>query len=151
MTRRDPSRCMLRIAFDLDETLGTPLIDAHGKMVGFQWREGAMALFERLSASPTLIVWSVSPRRYVDFALDQGLRRHISESVSWDEKPCSFKDIREIGADLLIDDDAACHQRARELGLEARYIEVIPIGRAEDRRDPRRWLAEIEARLGEAL
>jgi hypothetical protein len=92
-----------RIAFDLDETLGVPLIEGQ-TVVGWQMRSGSAELLDRLRAGFDLVLWSVSPRRYVDKALSDGLGRWFAESHSWDELPARWKDVRRLRADWLVDD-----------------------------------------------
>ena len=63
-----------RLAFDLDETFGVPLVNS-ASVVGWQLRPGCPELLDRLQAQFALLLWSVSPRRYVDKALGAGLSR----------------------------------------------------------------------------
>ncbi len=63
---------MKRIAFDLDETLGVPLIDELG-VLGWQLRQGCAELLDRLQPDFALLLWSASSRVYVDKALNSGL------------------------------------------------------------------------------
>ena len=84
---------MKRIAFDLDETLGVPLI-VGGEIVGFQTRAGCLELLGRLRPRFTLCLWSVSARRYLDRCLAFGLSEWFEESYSWDELTGSWKDGR---------------------------------------------------------
>ena len=58
----------MRIAFDLDETLGVPII-VNDSIGGFRIRDGAIDLLERLSVAHTLLLWSVSSRRYLEKVL----------------------------------------------------------------------------------
>jgi hypothetical protein len=92
-----------RIAFDLDETLGVPLVDGPN-VVGWQMRAGAAELLDRLHLDFELVLWSVSPRRYVDKALAFGLGRWFAESHTWNELPTRWKDLRLVRADFLVDD-----------------------------------------------
>lgn len=139
---------MARIAFDLDETLATPIIGEDGAVASFQWRGGAHALLEELSRDHELVLWSVSPRVYVNKALEAGLSAYMSASYSWDEVPCSFKDIRKIGADWLVDDSAEYKQQAEASGIGGRYIQVPAIGSPEDRIEPSAWLFLVRQALG---
>jgi hypothetical protein len=61
----------LRIAFDLDETLGVPVVDGSA-IVGFRLREGAIDLLNRLKFQYSLLLWTVSNRSYVDKVLSYG-------------------------------------------------------------------------------
>ena len=134
---------MQRIAFDLDETLGVPLIDgAH--LIGWQLRPGCAELLDRLKAEFDLLLWSVSPRRYVDKALSFGLGRWFAESYSWDELPAHWKDVRQLRADFLVDDSPHHRQAAERLGLGAAYIVVPAYGSPEDTADPLGWVRLIE-------
>src|SRR5687767_4071799 len=94
---------MRRIAFDLDETLGVPLIEG-STIVGFLVREGCLELLGKLSPHFKVCLWSVSSRRYVDKVLSFGLGKWFAETYSWDEMPAPWKDIRRIGVDFLVDD-----------------------------------------------
>src|SRR5689334_3772020 len=109
------------IAFDLDETLGAPLVDGV-RVVGWQMRPGAAELLDRLHRDFELLLWSVSPRRYVDKALSAGLARWFAESHSWDELPNHWKDVRQVRADFLVDDSPRHLEAADRLGLGAGYI-----------------------------
>ena len=107
---------MRRIAFDLDETLGVPLIDGDA-IAGFQLRPGCLELLGRLRPRFTLCLWSVSSRRYLDKALAFGLSGWFAETYSWDELPAAWKDVRRIKADLLIDDSPHHREAAARHGL----------------------------------
>lgn len=135
---------MRRIAFDLDETLGVPLTDGRG-VVGWQMRPGAADLLDRLRPAFVLVLWSVSPRRYVDKALAAGLGRWFAESHSWDEVPCEWKDVRRLQADWLVDDSPHHARAAAALGLAARYVVVPAYGSLEDAADPLAWVRQVEA------
>ena len=135
---------MRRIAFDLDETLGVPLIDGPN-VVGWQMRPGCAELLDRLQAEFGLLLWSVSPRRYVDKALSLGLGRWFTESYSWDELPASWKDVRQLRVDFLVDDSPHHREKAERLGLEAFYIVVPAYGSPEDVADPLGWVRLIES------
>jgi NLI interacting factor-like phosphatase len=133
-----------RIAFDLDETLGVPLIDGPN-VVGWQMRPGCPALLDRLKPEFDLVLWSVSPRRYVDKMLSFGLGRWFTESHSWDEVPTQWKDVRHLRVDFLIDDSPHHRQAAERLGLAAAYIVVPAYGSREDVADPLAWVRLVEA------
>src|SRR5690349_19665085 len=115
---------MRRIAFDLDETLGVPIIDGTA-LVGWQIRPGCLELFERLRDRFVLCLWSVSSRQYVDKVLVFGLGDWFTETYSWDEQPARWKDVRQIQVDFLVDDSPHHREAGRALGLEAAYI-VVP-------------------------
>jgi hypothetical protein len=137
-------RARRRIAFDLDETLGVPLIAGAG-LTGWQLRQGCPELLDRLGRGFVLCLWSVSSRRYVDQALAFGLGRWFAETYSWDELPCRWKDVRRIGADFLVDDSPHHRQAAAAHGLAGAYVVVPAYGSPEDVADPLRWVELVEA------
>jgi hypothetical protein len=137
-------RSLLRIAFDLDETLGIPLIDG-SNIVGWQMRPGCVELLDRLRSRFELVLWSVSSRRYVDKALSFGLGRWFAESHSWDEMPARWKDVRRLRADLLVDDSPHHREAAEQFGLAAAYIVVPAYGSPEDVADPLAWAQLAES------
>jgi hypothetical protein len=57
-----------RIAFDLDETLGIPIIE-QTSIVGFRTRDGATDILNRLQQEYSLLLWTVSKRSYVEKSL----------------------------------------------------------------------------------
>jgi hypothetical protein len=138
---------MKRIAFDLDETLGVPLI-AGDAIVGFQVRPGCLELLGRLRTRFTLCLWSVSGRRYVDRCLSFGLAGWFAETHSWDELPSSWKDVRRIMADLLVDDSPHHREAAARHGLADRYVVVPVYGGPEDAADPLAWVRLVEQAVG---
>jgi beta-phosphoglucomutase-like phosphatase (HAD superfamily) len=137
-----------RIAFDLDETLGVPLIDGPN-VVGWQMRPGCAELLDRLQQRFALLLWSVSPRRYVDKALSFGLSRWFAESYSWDEIASHWKDVRRLQADRLVDDSPHHAQAAAEFGLATRYIVVPAYGSPEDVADRLAWVRLVEATVAQ--
>jgi hypothetical protein len=138
---------MKRIAFDLDETLGVPIIEV-STIVGFQTRPGCLELLERLRGRFTLVLWSVSGRRYVDKCLSFGLSGWFAETYSWDEMPASWKDVRRIEADFLVDDSPHHREAMAKHGLADRYV-VVPIyGGPEDGADPLAWVRLVERAVG---
>jgi hypothetical protein len=136
-----------RIAFDLDETLGVPVIDG-ATMVGWQMRPGCAELLTALRGRFVLCLWSVSSRRYVDKALSFGLRDWFAESYSWDEMPARWKDVRQIRAEFLVDDSPQHREEARTFGLESAYIVVPQYGSPGDAADPLGWVRLVEAAVG---
>jgi hypothetical protein len=134
---------MPRIAFDLDETLGVPLI-AGAAVVGFQVRAGGLDLLARLRPRCTLCLWSVSSRRYLDKVLASGLAGWFAETYSWDELPGAWKDVGRIGADLLVDDSPHHRETAAQRGLADRYLVVPAYGSPEDEADPLAWARSVE-------
>ncbi len=135
---------MRRIAFDLDETLGVPLVNGVN-VIGWQMRPGCAELLDDLHSEFDLILWSVSPRRYVDKALSFGFDRWFAESYSWDEMPTRWKDVRQVRADFLVDDSPHHQEAADEFGLKKSYILVPAYGSPEDTSDPLAWVRIVEA------
>ena len=135
---------MRRIAFDLDETLGVPVIDG-AVMVGWQTRPGCLELLASLRSRFVLCLWSVSSRRYVDKALSFELASWFAETYSWDEIPARWKDVRQIKADFLVDDSPMHLEAARKLGIDAAYILVPQYGSREDADDPLGWVRLVES------
>jgi hypothetical protein len=138
---------MKRIAFDLDETLGVPIIEGSA-IVGFQVRPGCLELLERLRGRCTLLLWSVSGRRYLDRCLSFGLAGWFAQTYSWDEMPASWKDVRRIEADLLVDDSPHHREAAASHGLASRYVVVPVYGGPEDAADPLAWVRLVERAVG---
>jgi len=134
---------MRRIAFDLDETLGVPMIEADS-IVGFHLRFGCIELLDRLRDHFVLCLWSVSSRQYVDKALSFGLADRFAETYSWDEMPRQWKDVRKIGADFLVDDSSHHREAAVQHGIQEHYIVVSAFGSPEDFVDPTAWLRQVE-------
>lgn len=137
---------MQRLAFDLDETLGVPLIDGRN-VVGWQMRPGCASLLDRLQSRFTLVLWSVSPRRYVDKVLAAGIARWFSESYSWDEVPSAWKDVRQLRVDWLVDDSPHHSLAAAEFGMATKYIVVPAYGSPEDAADPLAWVQLVETAI----
>ncbi len=134
---------MKRIAFDLDETLGVPLIEGDA-IVGFQSRPGSLELLRRLRLHFTLCLWSVSSRRYLDKVLAFGLSGCFAETYSGDEIDELWKDVRLIRADLLVDDSPHHREAAARHGLVDRYVVVSAYGSPEDTADPLAWVRLVE-------
>jgi hypothetical protein len=134
---------MKRIAFDLDETLGVPLIEGDA-IVGFQCRPGSLELLGRLRPHFALCLWSVSGRRYLDKVLAFGLSGWFAETYSWDEIDEPWKDVRLIRADLLVDDSPHHREAAARHGLAGRYVVVPAYGSPEDAADPLAWVRMVE-------
>ncbi len=135
-----------RIAFDLDETLGTAITDSNS-IIGFNIREGCIELLNELENQYQLILWSVSQRIYLNKVLDFGLDAYFSETYSWDDIPESWKDIRKINVKYLIDDNHYHREMARRNRLEHHYIIVPPYGSQEDNYDPLLWTKIIKTVL----
>ena len=133
----------MRIAFDLDETLGVPLIE-NDQIVGFRIRDGAVELLKRLAENHTLLLWSVSSRRYLDKILAFGLGKHFAEVYSWDDIASEWKDVRRVRADFLVDDSSHHRENAAKFGLEKQYIVVPAYGSAEDATNALLWVRQIE-------
>lgn len=135
-----------RIAIDLDETLGSAIVDSK-TIIGFQLRDGCTEILNKLQMRYLLILWSTCRRSYMEKAISFVLRPYFHETYSWDELPDYWKDIRKIHADYLIDDSEHHRERAREYGLENHYLIVPAFGSPEDNDDPRLWLKRIEEKL----
>lgn len=137
----------LRIAFDLDETLGVPIIDGRA-VTGFQMREGCRELLQDLSQRYDLILWSVSARPLLDKVLRHGgLQRYFKKTYSWNEQPAPWKDIRKVACDYLVDDSDHHREQAKKFGMESKYIVVSPYGSYEDEINPAEWVRTIKAAL----
>jgi len=135
-----------RIAFDLDETLGVPIVD-QSTMVGFRVRDGALELLGRLKRKYALVLWTVGDRRYAEKALSYGLRDYFDTLYCWDDLPVEWKDIRRIGVDYLIDDGEYHRDEARKHGVTRGYIVVPAYGCHQDQRSPLDWVLQIEREL----
>jgi hypothetical protein len=133
-----------RIAFDLDETLGVPILDG-GTMIGWQVRPGALDLLATLREQFALLLWSVAPRRYVEKALSFGLGVFFAEVFAWEDLPESWKDVRRIAADWLIDDSPHHREAAARAGIADRYLLIPAYGSPEDGPDPLAWTRLITA------
>lgn len=133
----------LRVAFDLDETLGVPVIQ-NNEITGFQARTGCVELLEKLSCEFTLCLWSVSNRGYVEKVLAFGLKQFFKEIYSWDEVPWTWKDVRKLNMDYLIDDSPSYWEEAKKHGIENRYIVVSAYGSPDDMKDPLMWVRTVE-------
>lgn len=134
---------MKRIAFDLDETLGIPIIDGV-EIVGFRLRDGCKEVLEKLHERYQLCLWTVSNRSYLDKALSFGLKDYFSETYAWDELPVVWKDVRKINADFLIDDSPHHREEAAKFGIESRYIIIAAYGSEDDNNDSLLWVKQIE-------
>jgi hypothetical protein len=90
----------------------------------------------------------VSGRRYLDRCLAFGLSTWFAETYAWDELPASWKDVRRIGADLLVDDSPHHRESAARHGLADRYVVVPVYGGPEDAADPLAWVRLVERAVG---
>lgn len=132
-----------RIAFDLDETLGVPVIDG-SEIVGFRFREGGVELLQKLGKDFDLILWTVSSRSYVEKILAFGLKKYFSEIYCWEDISTSWKDVRRIRADFLIDDSPHHFEAAVKSGISERYIVIEAFGSVKDFENPLYWIEQIE-------
>lgn len=132
-----------RIAFDLDETLGVPVIQ-DVEIIGFRFREGSKELLQKLEKDFDLILWTVSNRSYVDKILAFGLKKYFSEIYCWEDISTSWKDVRRIKADFLIDDSPHHFEKAEKEGISNRYIVIEPFGSPKDFENPVYWVEQIE-------
>lgn len=131
-----------RIAFDLDETLGTPVTDGYA-VIGFNFRTGCLELLDELSQHYELILWTVSSRTYVQKILQYGLGKYFRETYSWDELPNEWKDIRQIDVEYLIDDSESYREMAAQHGIESGYIIIPAYGSVADNLDSLAWIRHI--------
>jgi TFIIF-interacting CTD phosphatase-like protein len=132
-----------RIAFDLDETLGTAITDSNS-LIGFNIRNGCLELLEELDKHYQLILWTSSQRSYLDKILHFGLSQYFFETYSWDDISELWKDIRRIQVEYLIDDDSYQYDTALKNQLEQHYIIIPPYGCKEDNNDPLLWTKIIK-------
>jgi hypothetical protein len=132
-----------RIAFDLDETLGVPVIDGD-EIVGFRFREGCVELLNGLKKDFEIILWTVSQRSYVEKILSFGLKDFFSEVYCWEDISTSWKDVRRINADYLVDDSWHHFEEAIKNGISERYIIIESFGSPKDFADPLFWIEQIE-------
>jgi hypothetical protein len=135
-----------RIAIDLDETLGATVTDATF-IIGFRLRDGCPQLLKRLKLKYHLVLWTVASRTYLNKVLTYGLKDIFQETYSWDEIAQSWKDVREIQVEFLIDDEEYFMEIAKQHGLESHYIIVPAYGSQEDQEEPLKWVRQIEEKL----
>jgi len=135
-----------RIAFDLDETLGTALTDGYS-LTGFNIRKGCIDLLDSLKDEYDLVLWTVSNRIYLNKILSFGFPMYFVRTYSWDEIPCEWKDIRKINATFLVDD--SIHHKEAAKQLESRYIIIPAYGSHEDVNDPLLWTKQIFTHIEE--
>ncbi len=132
-----------KIAFDLDETLGTIITDGNS-IIGFNIRSGCIELLTELKTKYCLALWTVSNRSYVEKVLNYGLRQFFDEIYTWDEISDNWKDIRKINASYLIDDSEFYREKAKQYGLESKYIIIPGYGSNEDIENDMLWVTKIK-------
>jgi hypothetical protein len=132
-----------RIAIDLDDTLGSPMVGERS-VVGFSLRPGAQELLQRLSQRYHLVLWSVGNRSYVNKTLSSGLNKFFHESVSWDDHNEPWKDIRKLRVTHLIEANDHHAAIAKKYGVDTGYIIVPAFGSEEDDEDPYAWKNVVE-------
>jgi hypothetical protein len=135
-----------RVAFDLDETIAVALVDSKS-LLGFTVRQGSADLLNELLPIFDLVLWSSSPRSYVDRALSSHFGVYFKESYSWDEMPCRWKDVRMAKVDYLVDDSDHHFVEARKCNIGPQYIVVPAFGTPEDAVDPLAWTRIVRRRL----
>ncbi|EDN69047.1 hypothetical protein BGP_1195 [Beggiatoa sp. PS] len=135
-----------RIAIDLDETLGATVTDSTS-IIGFRLRDGCLSLLKQLELKYHLVLWTVASRSYLNKVLAYGLKDIFQETYSWDDIAKSWKDIREIQVEFLIDDEQYFMEIAKKHGLESHYIIVPAYGSQEDQETPLKWVQQIEEKL----
>jgi hypothetical protein len=128
----------LRVAFELDETLGMPITNGRA-ITGFQLRPGAADLLARLKQQHELVLWTVGSRSHVNKCLSFGLNKYFQKTFSWDEMPDRWKDVRKTQVDYLVDSSEEHRELARRVNLEAKYILVPAYGSPEDEKNPTLW------------
>ncbi len=133
----------LRVAFELDETLGMPITNGRA-ITGFQLRPGAADLLARLRPYHDLVLWTVGSRSHVNKCLSFGLNKYFQKTFSWDEMPDRWKDVRKTQVDYLIDSSEEHRELATRVGIEAKYILIPAYGSPEDERDPKLWAHMLE-------
>lgn len=133
----------LRVAFELDETLGMPITNGRA-ITGFQLRPGAADLLARLKPYHELVLWTVGSRSHVNKCLSFGLNKYFQKTFSWDDLPDRWKDVRKAQVDYLIDSNEEHRELARKLNLESKYILVPAYGSMEDEEDPTLWAHMVE-------
>jgi hypothetical protein len=119
-------------------------------IVGWQTRPGCRELLSQLRPRFTLILWTVSSRRYVDKALSFGLAEWFHETYSWDEIQARWKDVRQIRADFLVDDSPHHRETAEIHGFREEYIVVPAYGSPEDSANPLGWTEQVLSILAKA-
>jgi hypothetical protein len=121
------------VAFDLDETMMTPVISEAGAIVVVNVRAGLVELLDRLLEDFILYVWSSGERHYVLRMLElAGLSQVFERVIAWDNYRSDFKDIERFGVDFLVDDNGDLLRIARERQGTAGYIIVPAMYSAED-------------------
>jgi hypothetical protein len=135
-----------RIALDLDETLGVAITDSTS-IVGFHLRDGCIELLKQLELKYHLVLWTVASRSYLNKVLNFGLKNYFKETYSWDEIAESWKDVRKIQVEFLIDDEKYYKEVAKKYGLESHYIIVPAYGCPEDDKEPLKWVQQIQKQL----
>ena len=135
-----------RIAIDLDETLGATVTDSTS-IIGFRLRDGCLELLKQLDSKYHLVLWTVAYRSYLNKVLAFGLKDYFRETYSWDEIKQTWKDIRQINVEYLIDDDEYHREAAKKDGLESHYLIVPAYGSPEDEKHPLGWVQQIKEKL----
>jgi hypothetical protein len=128
----------LRVAFELDETLGMPITNGRA-ITGFQLRPGAADLLAHLKQQHELVLWTVGSRSHVNKCLSFGLNKYFQKTFSWDEMPDRWKDVRKTQVDYLVDSSEEHRELAHRVNLESKYILVPAYGSPEDEKDPTLW------------
>lgn len=136
----------LRVAFELDETLGMPITNGRA-ITGFQLRPGAGELLQRLRMFHELVLWTVGSRSHVNKCLSFGLNKYFQKTFSWDDLPDRWKDVRKVHVDYLVDSSEEHRELAAKVGIESKYILIPAYGAPEDERDPRAWARRVEELL----
>lgn len=113
--------------------------------VAYIYRDGD-EIIDRLRQDFDLILWSAEKPDIVEEFLDVE-RQQFAEVHFWHDNAFHWKDVREINADFLIDDDPHHLEIAMTVGIWERYILVEPLGSPKDIEDPFLWAKTIENAL----
>lgn len=133
------------IAWDLDETMMTPVIDARGAIIGANVRAGVVEILTLLKPKFDLCVWSSGDRAYVEKMLAlSGLRHYFGRVIAWEDYKRIDKDIRDFGVNYLVDDNEDLSTFSKREGLEFFYI-IVPSMYSPDEAS---WREIVSRRLG---
>ena len=136
-----------RIAFDLDETLGTAMTDGK-QLLRFHLRHGCCDLLRCLQQKYQMILWTASNRSYLTKVLQTTLlAKFFAQTYAWEDMPQRWKDIRLLDIDYLVD-DSKHHQQSAPQELQHRYIVVPAYGSICDTENPQLWIQIIYEKLG---
>ena len=72
------------------------------------------------------------------------MKKYFSEIYCWEDISTSWKDVRRIKADFLIDDSSHHFEKALEKGISEQYIVIEPFGSPKDFENSLFWIKQIE-------